>query len=84
VAALLRCGLLASRADVVLTRVVEIPEAYVVFDRERRAVLPRLLRWFVERRVVPMGRYGAWDYLAMEDSLRHGRDAAAWLAGAPT
>jgi protoporphyrinogen oxidase len=80
VAALLRCGLLASRADVVLTRVVEIPEAYVVFDRERRAVLPRLLRWFVERRVVPMGRYGAWDYLAMEDSLRT-RPRRGGLAG---
>jgi len=84
VAALLDCGLLARRGDVVLTHVVDIPEAYVCFDRERRAVLPPVLRWYAERRVVPMGRYGTWDYLAMEDSLRHGREAAAWLAGAET
>jgi protoporphyrinogen oxidase len=84
IGALIACGLLRSRADVVLTRVLDIPEAYVSFDRERRQVLPALLRWYVERRVVPMGRYGTWDYLAMEDSLLHGRAAAAWLGAAPT
>ncbi|HTE05520.1 MAG TPA: FAD-dependent oxidoreductase [Planctomycetota bacterium] len=78
VAALLALGLLADRADIVHTFVLDIPEAYVVFDRERRRVLPDLLRWYVQRGVVPLGRYGAWDYLSMEDCLRHGRQAAAW------
>lgn len=84
IAALLASGLLRSRSDVVVTRVLDIPEAYVSFDRERRAVLPGLLRWYVERRVVPMGRYGTWDYLSMEDSLLHGRATAAWLGATPT
>ena len=60
-------------------QVVDIPEAYVVFDRARRRVLPELLRWYVARGVVPIGRYGTWDYLAMEDCLRQGRQAAAWV-----
>jgi hypothetical protein len=30
--------------------------------------------------VIPIGRYGTWDYLAMEDSLVHGRQAARWIA----
>ena len=77
--ALERCGFLPQRDDVVHTRVVDIPEAYVVFDRARREVLPRLFAWFLERRIVPMGRYGVWDYLAMEDSLVHGRQIAAWI-----
>jgi len=81
--ALIERGLLASRSAVVLARVLDIPEAYVCFDRERRLVVPELLRWYVERRVVPMGRYGTWDYLAMEDCLRHGRQAAAWLEASP-
>jgi protoporphyrinogen oxidase len=79
VAALLEVGFLHSAEDVVLTHVVDIPRAYVLFDGARRRVLPDLLRWYVERGVVPMGRYGAWDYLAMEDSLRHGQLAARWL-----
>ncbi len=78
--ALIALGLLRDRADVVHTHVVDIPEAYVVFDRERRRVLPELMRWYVRRGVVPLGRYGAWDYLSMEDCLRHGRQAAAWVA----
>ena len=55
----------------------------VVFNRRRRDVVPGLIRWFVERGIVPMGRYGTWDYLAMEDSLRHGREVARWIAGRP-
>ena len=58
---------------------MDIPEAYVLFDRARRHVLPALFRWYVERGVVPLGRYGAWDYLSMEDCLRHGRQAAEWV-----
>lgn len=84
VAALQRMGFLASAGDVVHTRVVDIPRAYVVFDRARREVLPRLVRFFLDRGIVPMGRYGAWDYLAMEDSLVHGRQVADWtVARAP-
>ncbi|GJM21767.1 MAG: amine oxidase [Planctomycetota bacterium] len=68
--------LLTSDHEVVLEHSVDIPTAYVVFDAARRRLLPRLLRFFLEHDVVPMGRYGSWDYLAMEDSLLHGREAA--------
>ncbi len=78
--ALLRLGMLASRDDVVHVHRLDIPTAYVVFDRDRRRVLPELQRWYVQRGVVPLGRYGAWDYLAMEDCLGHGRDVARWIA----
>ena len=79
VSSLLRCGFLRSRDDIVTSKVVDIPLAYVVFDKRRREVLPELMRWFVQNGIVPMGRYGTWDYLAMEDSLRHGREVAAWI-----
>ncbi len=78
VEALTKRGFLADPADIVHTRIVDIEHAYVVFDRQRREVLPALLRWYLDRGVVPMGRYGTWDYLAMQDSLIHGREAAAW------
>lgn len=78
-AGLERIGFLPDRDAVVDTLVVDIPEAYVVFDRARREVLPRLFAWYLERGVIPMGRYGTWDYLAMEDSLVHGRQVASWI-----
>jgi protoporphyrinogen oxidase len=77
--ALLAAGFLRDARDVVDEWVMDIDEAYVVFDRARRAALPALFRWYVERGVLPMGRYGAWDYLGMEDCLRHGRQAADWV-----
>ena len=42
-------------------------------------VVRHLYRWYLDRGVVTMGRYGTWDYLAMEDSLVHGRQVAAWI-----
>jgi protoporphyrinogen oxidase len=76
---LLEMGFLRDRADVVQTEILDIPEAYVVFDRARRRIVPQLLSWYVDHDVIPMGRYGTWDYLAMEDSLVHGRQAARWI-----
>lgn len=76
IAALVEIGFLADEAAVTHARVVDIPEAYVVFDRARREILPQLYGWYLERGIVPMGRYGTWDYLAMEDSLQHGRKVA--------
>ena len=80
---LLRAGLLASREAINHARVVDIDHAYVVFDRTRRRVLRELVGWYLQRGVVPMGRYGTWDYLAMEDSLVHGREVAAWIGRQP-
>jgi len=77
---LLATGFLGDPSQIVDSFVVDIPEAYVVFDRARREVLPDLYRWYLDRGVVTMGRYGTWDYLAMEDSLVHGRQVAAWIA----
>jgi len=78
--ALLASGFLRDERDIALEWVMDIPEAYVVFDRARRRALPPLFRWYAERGVVPLGRYGAWDYLSMEDCLRHGQQAASIVA----
>lgn len=80
-AGLIDMGLLTEEHEVVLERVVDIPVGYVVFDRRRREILPKLMRFFLDHDVIPMGRYGSWDYLAMEDSLAHGRAVAQRLRG---
>jgi protoporphyrinogen oxidase len=78
-AGLVGLGMVRDPDDVVYARVVDIPEAYVVFDRARRAVLPKLLRFYAERGIVPIGRYGTWDYLSMGDAMHHGQEAARWI-----
>ena len=69
------CGLLDAR-DVVLARARTIPTAYVLFDHAygeaRRAVLDAA----AAAGIVVAGRYGLWEYSAMEDALLSGRAAA--------
>lgn len=77
---LVAMGALSADAEVLVEHVDTITDAYVVFDAARRRALRPLLEFYVGHGVLPMGRYGTWDYLSMQDSLAHGRDAAAWAA----
>jgi protoporphyrinogen oxidase len=73
---LVRAGVVKRAGDVVLVKPVRIDPAYVIFDRARRAALPVLFDYLMRNRIMPIGRYGAWNYLGMEDSILHGMQAA--------
>ncbi|MGH7857502.1 MAG: protoporphyrinogen oxidase, partial [Candidatus Binatia bacterium] len=70
-------GLVPRSANLHHRRIVDIPVAYVIHDRTRRELLPALLRYLGNHGIQSVGRYGAWEYSAMEDALWHGRAAAA-------
>jgi len=53
-----------------------IPYAYVIYDDQRRRLLPRIFAWLRERGIEPAGRYGRWEYSSMEDAILEGREAA--------
>lgn len=77
---LIDAGIL-SHKDRILTRAIfMIDPAYVVYDRHRRALVPRLLADLARRGAHSIGRYGAWHYNSMEDSLAEGRDLALQIA----
>ena len=70
------CGILR-REDTIRTRhVIQIPHAYVVFDRHRQACLEDLIDFLSTRNIFTAGRYGRWDYYSMEDSILSGKAAA--------
>jgi protoporphyrinogen oxidase len=54
----------------------DIPYAYVIHDRHRRALLPELRAHLERHGIQSVGRYGGWEYSAMEDALWQGRQAA--------
>ncbi|MEM6292991.1 MAG: FAD-dependent oxidoreductase [Myxococcota bacterium] len=72
-------GALASPDDVAFADLHDIEYAYVVFDEAydeaRRVIFEHLERVGVHS----CGRYGAWIYNSMEDSILAGMEAAAWL-----
>lgn len=71
------CGLIKSAGQVVERLWLKIPCAYVVYNRERAAALPVVFDWLKARRALSIGRYGAWKYSFMEESVKEGLAAAA-------
>lgn len=76
VAGLRAAGLLKNDDRITMREVVDIPYAYVIFDRARQRALEKLQRVLRAASVRSIGRYGAWEHSSMEDAVRQGRDAA--------
>jgi hypothetical protein len=53
----------------------------VVFDEAHGPATARLLAWLAARDIRSCGRYGAWIYNSMEDSMLSGMAAALWAGG---
>lgn len=72
-------------SDRILTRVaLRIDPAYVIYDRRRQDLLPRIHAALATAGIHSIGRYGAWYYNSMEDSLAEGRALALSLLDGKT
>lgn len=80
-AGLVEIGALARVEDIRFTRRRKVEYAYVMFDEAHAAATARLLAWLEGQGVRSCGRYGAWIYNSMEDSLLSGLAAAQWAEG---
>jgi protoporphyrinogen oxidase len=74
--ALVEVGALAAVDDVLFTEEREIEYAYVVFDDDHAAATRTIFAWLAQVGIHSCGRYGAWVYNSMEDSVIQGREAA--------
>ncbi|MBI5500245.1 MAG: FAD-dependent oxidoreductase [Deltaproteobacteria bacterium] len=71
-------GLIRREGDIRFVRPRRIPFAYVVYDHAWEKARARLHAFLAENGILSCGRYGSWEYSAMEDALLAGRDAARW------
>ncbi|MDQ7772363.1 MAG: NAD(P)-binding protein [Elusimicrobiales bacterium] len=69
------CGLIRDSRQVTEKMWLKIPCAYVIYDADRARALPVIAGWLKERRARSIGRYGAWKYSFMEESVREGLEA---------
>lgn len=77
--ALVRCGILRSQGEVEVVSPIFIPVAYVIHNRERLLLLPRILEQLEGLGIHCAGRYGLWGYGTMEDAISQGRALALRL-----
>lgn len=71
-----RLGLLEDEGDLVFMIPSVLAPAYVLFDAHYATSRATILDWLSSVGVVSVGRYGRWQYNAMEDALLEGREAA--------
>lgn len=69
-------GIIRSQGDVRFVRLRRIPHAYVIYDHSWQAARHTVMRYLQRHGIHSIGRYGDWNYSAMEDALIAGRDAA--------
>ncbi len=77
-----KVGLLGAREEPLLLTRTTIDCAYVILDRTGRAAAKLILDWLKQNAIISVGRYGAWTYDAMIDTLAHAEKAARFLRGA--
>ncbi|MEA2082581.1 MAG: FAD-dependent oxidoreductase [Elusimicrobiota bacterium] len=65
-----------SRSDIAVTKTLDIPYAYVIYDMNREKYLARIRDFFASRDIISTGRFGGWKYSTMEEAMQDGFDAA--------
>ena len=75
-AGLVEMGLIDVPEAVRFARVRRIDHAYVIFDHHYFAALETIRPFLEAANILSTGRYGGWNYSAMEDALNFGRDGA--------
>ena len=72
---LLDMGLLKPSDRIAATFVADIPHAYVVYDSHRADAVAEIQAYLRENSIISTGRWGSWEYSAMEDAIWEGADA---------
>lgn len=78
---LVEIGALAGVEDIRFSRTRDIEYAYVVFDEDHAEATATISAWLNQVGLRSCGRYGAWIYNSMEDSMLSGLAAAHWADG---
>ncbi len=62
--------------DLVTQKILDISHAYVIYDHWRERHLPKLLNSLEQADIYSIGRYGAWKYCSMQETLLDGKQLA--------
>ena len=68
-----------SRKDILVLSANWIDFAYVNFNHSHQAVGKKILDILQNYQVYPIGRYGLWDYISMEDTILRSIETANML-----
>lgn len=71
-----KLGWIQSEKQIVSRVDLDLPGAYVLYDRHRDEAVRELLGFYEKKGVYSVGRYGRWEYGSMESALEQGIQTA--------
>jgi len=80
IAALVSCGILRADDEILAEKTIGIKHAYVIYDQFRSRHLPQIIEFLRSHHIYPLGRYGRWEYTAMEEAILQGKAVAEGLS----
>ncbi len=73
---LLRVGVISKDNDILTHQVNDIHYGYPICDHNYKQARGRIIDWLNNNSIICSGRYGAWQYVSMEDVIFQGQEIA--------
>ncbi|GAH53489.1 unnamed protein product [marine sediment metagenome] len=71
-----KCGILSKNDRILAVNFLPMSYAYVIYDRNRQHILKTIQDFLQENNIYSIGRFGAWKYSYMEESILDGKSIA--------
>ena len=68
--------LIDDESDILAEFSTVIDTGYVLYTHDRAENIECITRWLESNKIISTGRYGGWEYSAMEEAILEGRSAA--------
>jgi protoporphyrinogen oxidase len=73
---LVKTGILKDDDDLDLVEISDFKYAYVIYDLDHRRNVDVIHRYLEDNRIIPIGRFGEWEYYNMDKAMLSGKRAA--------
>jgi len=73
---LLKIKFIQKASDIVVSDLLDIKYGYIIFERERKRKVDIIHKFLRENNIIPIGRFGEWEYYNMDHSILSGKKGA--------
>jgi len=73
---LIKAGVIKDKEDIFITRALNIPYAYILFDNNHARCVKNIQEFLIKNNIYSIGRFGGWNYGAIEEAIMDGKKIA--------
>jgi protoporphyrinogen oxidase len=76
---LMKIGLISNMDEIEYEKLFDIDVGYILYDANRNEAVSSIMLYLNDKGIYSIGRFGAWEYSAMEDAILEGKGTAEML-----